>query len=182
MRDRAEEAKKATKQPVNEVELLPVIMQEDIREVAALAKEIWHEHYDSILGSEQVDYMTEKFQSSEAMKEQIEQGYRYYKLVNQDGQAGYYAFRTNPDGLFLSKIYVAAKYRGRGYSRRVMEFLENLCREQKLHRIWLTVNRNNSSSIAAYESLGFTKIRTQIADIGSGFVMDDYIMEKSITK
>lgn len=26
-----------------------------------------------------------------------------------------------------------------------------------------------------YETLGFAKTRTQVADIGSGFVMDDYI-------
>jgi ribosomal protein S18 acetylase RimI-like enzyme len=56
--------------------------------------------------------------------------------------------------------------------------LEDLCRRDGLPKIWLTVNRNNSNSIKTYESLGFVKSRTQIADIGEGFVMDDYIMEK----
>ena len=45
--------------------------EKDIEEAAALAKEIWHEHYDELLGVKQVDYMTDKLQSKEALKEQI---------------------------------------------------------------------------------------------------------------
>ena len=37
-----------------------------------------------------------------------------------------------------------------------------------------------SGSIAAYNRLGFQKVRTQKADIGGGFFMDDDIMEKTI--
>ncbi len=176
------EAAQLTEQLLYDVEMLPVTKEEELQEVAVLAKAIWHEHYDSIIGSKQVDYMVEKFQSPQAMRDQIKQdGYRYYKLVNQGGRAGYFAYCSGLDGLFLSKIYVAAKFRGRGYSHRVIDFLEQSGREEKLDRIWLTVNRNNTSSIAAYERLGFHKVKTQIADIGSGYVMDDYIMEKSIS-
>jgi ribosomal protein S18 acetylase RimI-like enzyme len=46
--------------------------------------------------------------------------------------------------------------------------------------IWLTVNRYNDATIAVYEKKGFRTVRTQVADIGNGFVMDDYIMEKEI--
>jgi hypothetical protein len=42
------------------------------------------------------------------------------------------------------------------------------------------VNRNNENSIKTYERFGFDKAGTQVADIGGGFVMDDYIMEKTI--
>lgn len=56
----------------------------------------------------------------------------------------------------------------------------SLCRERHLHKIWLTVNRNNSIAIAAYEKMGFTKAYMKKADIGNGFYMDDYIMEKKI--
>ena len=37
-------------------------------EIAAL----WHSAYDGLLGSGQVDYMTQKFQSAEAMRAQAE--------------------------------------------------------------------------------------------------------------
>jgi RimJ/RimL family protein N-acetyltransferase len=57
--------------------------------------------------------------------------------------------------------------------------MEQLCTDKNLMKIWLTVNRFNDTSIKIYESLGFLKTGTQVADIGSGFVMDDYIMEKT---
>ncbi len=35
-----------------------------------------------------------------------------------------------------------------------------------------------SQAIRAYERNGFRTVRSQVADIGRGFVMDDYVMEK----
>ena len=52
-----------------------------MRQIAKLAETIWHEHYEPILGVDQVNYMVEHFQSLRAMKDQIaNQGYRYRGL------------------------------------------------------------------------------------------------------
>ncbi len=156
-----------------------VCTEELQREAAALADEIWHEHYETILGIAQVDYMVEKYQSEEAIKAQIEQeGYEYYLLKCFGGTCGYLSIKIEKDALFLSKFYIAKKFRGRGIARQAMGFLENICRDKGLTRIWLTVNRYNTNSIRIYERLGFAKVGTQITEIGSGFVMDDYLMEK----
>jgi hypothetical protein len=40
------------------------------------------------------------------------------------------------------------------------------------------VNKGNEKAIRSYERNGFVKVRSQVADIGKGFVMDDYVMEK----
>jgi diamine N-acetyltransferase len=160
-----------------------VSSQQEIEQVAALAEEIWHEHYEPIIGSKQVDYMIEKFQSVPAMQEQMEkEGYEYYSMITSDGLAGYFAFRKEPEALFLSKLYIAKSYRGRGYARKAMDYMEDYCRTHFLTSIWLTVNRYNTNSIERYERIGFHKIRTQIADIGEGYVMDDYIMEKRLAE
>ncbi len=152
--------------------------KDQFEEVSALAKEIWHKHYDSIIGSAQVDYMIERFQSPKAMEKQIQSdGYHYYRIDNGNTIAGYFAFQIQEDALFLSKIYMDEAYRGRNYSRRVVEFLSKICRKENLNKIWLTVNRNNISSIAIYEKLGFVKVKTLVSDIGSGYVMDDFVME-----
>jgi len=66
-------------------------------------------------------------------------------------------------------------------SKKAFDLMEQQCTQKKLGKIWLTVNRNNDSSIKTYENLGFTITTTKVADIGAGFVMDDYIMEKSIS-
>lgn len=42
----------------------------DIRALAALATEIWHEYFTAIISKEQIDYMVEKFQSYPALKKQ----------------------------------------------------------------------------------------------------------------
>jgi C_GCAxxG_C_C family probable redox protein len=159
-----------------------VTSENQIKKVSELAKEIWHEHYEAIIGTEQVNYMIDRFQSETAISDQIRNGgYEYYLLKNFGGYNGYLSFHVEDNAHFLSKLYIAKRFRGRGYARKALEMLENLCRRDGLPKIWLTVNRNNSSSIKIYESLGFVKSRTQIADIGEGFVMDDYIMEKMLT-
>jgi hypothetical protein len=62
--------------------------KKDIAEVARLAHEIWNEHYVSIIGQAQVDYMVKNFQSASAIAVQIAGGYEYY-LILHDG-AGLY--------------------------------------------------------------------------------------------
>ncbi len=44
----------------------------------------------------------------------------------------------------------------------------------------LTVNKNNVRAINAYEKIGFKNLGSVIQEIGHGFVMDDYKMEKTI--
>ena len=43
--------------------------------------------------------------------------------------------------------------------------------------IRLTVNKYNINTIKAYEKWGFKTVDAVVTDIGSGFVMDDFIME-----
>ena len=57
---------------------------------------------------------------------------------------------------------------------------KRIAKERNLKAVWLTVNRNNSHAIEVYKHKGFIITRTQVADIGNGFVMDDYIFEKNI--
>ena len=47
-------------------------------------------------------------------------------------------------------------------------------------RVWLQVNKRNTSAIAFYTAAGFAVFREAMFDIGSGFVMDDYLMAKPI--
>jgi RimJ/RimL family protein N-acetyltransferase len=148
--------------------------------VDALAREIWNEHYTPIIGKQQVDYMIEKFQSKNAMTEQIKNGYTYY-LVEDDGRhIGYIGIQLKKDELFLSKLYIKSSERGKGYGKKAVQFLEDLAKTEKINKISLTVNKGNVKSIAAYEKIGFENLGSIVMDIGGGFVMDDYKMEKYI--
>lgn len=153
--------------------------EEDMRTVADLAAIIWKEYYTPIIGEEQVSYMVPRFQSLEAIKGQIERdNYTYYLLSHEGSMAGYIGIQDQGDKLFLSKLYIEETYRNKGLGKEAFRLVEKLGREKGCSKIWLTVNRNNQSSIDIYLKKGFLKVREEKADIGNGFVMDDYIMEK----
>ena len=45
--------------------------------------------------------------------------------------------------------------------------------------MYLTVNKHNELGIRAYRGKGFETIDAVETDIGHGFIMDDYIMERA---
>ena len=157
-----------------------IASDQELAKVEEMAKIIWHEHYTPIIGVEQVIYMLEKFQSSATMRSQIENGYQYFMISRGETPVGYLSFIKKGDALFLSKIYILKEERGRGTGRASFEFVENQARENQCKKISLTVNKNNLNSIRAYESAGFKNAGDLVQDIGNGFVMDDYLMEKLI--
>lgn len=152
----------------------------DFKAIDELAQIIWTEHYTPIIGKNQVDYMLEKFQSAAAMQKQVDDGYAYFMLKENSRLIGYLAFKEENEELFLSKIYVEASLRGKGYGRKALHFLEEQAREKHLKAIRLTVNKYNTKSIDAYLKMGFERTRALVMDIGSGFVMDDYEMKKPV--
>ncbi len=163
------------------IQMEKITTPQQVQQLAQLASHIWHEYFPCILSDQQIDYMVEKFQSSSAITTQLEQeGYEYYFIKQGEQILGYTGICPKEGKLFLSKLYLRKEHRGHGYARQAMDFLVSLCKERNLCCIWLTVNRFNQHSIQVYEAMGFTTARTQVADIGSGYVMDDYIMEKAI--
>ena len=135
-----------------------------VREIADLAKVIWNEHFTPIIGKDQVDYMVEKFQS--------------YPIFSGGEFCGYTGIHPGEDNrLFLSKLYLKKESRGHHLATGAFSFLKEICRERGYSAIWLTCNKHNDNSLGVYRHFGFEIIDTQEADIGGGFIMDDYIME-----
>lgn len=151
--------------------------EQGIAELSALASAIVKEHYDPILGSEQNDYMIEKFQSVPAITDQLGHGYQYY-LVQQDNGAdiGFMAMYPRGNEWYLSKFYLHKDCRGQGLSRQMLSFVKQQARKAGADSITLNVNKYNSA-VYAYEKLGFHRIRDEVNDIGHGYVMDDYVYE-----
>ncbi len=178
--------------------------QEDLRATARMAHDIWFEYWPALIGKAQTEYMVANMQSLPAITRDIRQvGYRYWILLDEQGKrVGYTSalvedFTDDPmcaeatkhgaeiakrasKRLFISKIYLFASERGKHYASRVLEFYEQLCRDEGLEAMYLTVNRGNNLAIRAYLGRGFDIIEEVAADIGSGFVMDDHIMCKMV--
>jgi len=159
--------------------LVEVKSEEQIRQTVDLAFHIWNQHYPAIIGQNQVDYMLDRFQSFQVVQEQIRQGYRYYLIQSAGSIAGYAALVARPDrqSLQISKLYLLADWRGQGLARYVVATALKQARGQGFDRLYLTVNKYNHASIAAYQKTGFAITGEIVADIGNGFVMDDFEME-----
>lgn len=157
--------------------------QAQIKRISRLARKIWQEHYTPIIGTEQVEYMLQNFQSPEAINDQLQNGAVYYLVVSAGEDSGYLALEPDPEmaSAKLSKIYVLKDKRRCGLGRKTLEFAEMLCRDMGVKDLWLTVNRHNHAAIAFYRQEGFTAAETVVQDIGGGFVMDDYKMVKSLS-
>jgi ribosomal protein S18 acetylase RimI-like enzyme len=161
--------------------MIRVDQEEAIRAVAGLACEIWTEYYTPLIGTEQVCYMLEKFQSEDAIMSQIQEGYLYYLLQDARKEpVGYLAVQPQGPELFLSKLYVRQTVRGKGHGREMVHWAEDLARAHGCATIALTVNKQNTDSIQAYQKLGFTITESVVTDIGRGFVMDDFRMQKPV--
>lgn len=157
--------------------IIDIVSDDDIYALEALAKEIWNQHFVPIIGQAQVDYMLEKFQSFNALKQQIS-GEMNYKMLRISGEnAAYCGFKKDGDRVFLSKLYVKLEYRGNGLSRVMLNEIERFAKENRLKAVYLTVNKHNDDTIAIYKHIGFEVIDSAVTDIDGGFVMDDYIMQ-----
>lgn len=164
-----------------EIEFIEVATQEQISTLEKLAHEIWTEHYTPIIGREQVEYMLNKYQSRDAIFSQIkDEGYKYFLIESERKAIGYIAVLEKEESLFLSKYYVHISHRKKGIGKKALDFIEQLARNMNLKKIYLTVNKNNKIAITVYEKMGFRNTGPIVTDIGNGFVMDDYKMEKNI--
>jgi len=157
-----------------------IFSEADVRRLAKVAREVWREANVAFCTPEQVEYMIEKFQSFEAITWRLMQGYRYFLIEDGDEILGYFGVQNQGERMFLSKFYILKQNRGRGLFSMGLQRMIDICKEDGLESIYLTVNRNNTHAYEVYLAKGFKVIAEECADIGFGFVMDDYIMEYEV--
>jgi ribosomal protein S18 acetylase RimI-like enzyme len=160
------------------IEVKPANKIIEFKIIEDLAKQIWYQHYPDIISLEQIEYMLTKFNSAKAIEKAIKTGTEFYYLTFNGTPVGYTAIKTEADFLFLSKLYVLKDFRGKGIGKAALNFIDEEVKKHQLSAIRLKVNKYNTASIAAYEKLGFKKRKAMITDIGNGFIMDDFVLEK----
>jgi ribosomal protein S18 acetylase RimI-like enzyme len=154
---------------------------EDVERMAALAREIWHDHYPAIISTAQIDYMLgQRYDPAVVRAELAGRDIWWDKLVVGEELCGFssYLLAGEPDTMKLDKLYVRTSCQRRGYGAMLIERALAEARRQGSRRLVLAVNKNNVTAIAAYLKHGFRIAEAMVSEIGGGFVMDDYIMEK----
>lgn len=160
--------------------------------ITELAGVIWRAHYPGIISLEQIEYMLARMYAPATMQEEIRsQGIWYDLLLVDNKPAGFAACGPVPPNpgtagrrvtraFKLHKLYLVPELHGRGLGSRLLQHVEHTVRAAGGRRLILSVNKNNARAIAAYRRNGFNIAESVTTDIGSGYVMDDYIMAKEL--
>lgn len=152
----------------------------DIPLLRELTFRVWPQTYASILSPEQIDYMLEMMYSEASLRKQMEDGCRFIVVYEDDEPVGFASYQELQPGKWkLHKIYVMISQQGKGTGKFMIDYILGQIRQRGAKTLELQVNMNNNAK-GFYEKLGFTEREFISLDIGNGFFMNDYIMEKKL--
>ncbi len=151
--------------------------------VQSIAKKTWPIAYKDVISSTQIEYMLEMMYSKSALKEQMESKNHHFILAKKRNEVlGFasYEFNCNSVGKTkLHKLYVLPETQGSGIGVKLVGFLATKAKENNQSTIFLNVNKYNSAQ-DFYRRIGFTVAYEEVIDIGNGYIMDDFVMEKEV--
>ena len=156
---------------------------ENFTSIRAIAKEVWPIAYGAILSQEQLDYMMEMMYNVSSLKNQADtKKHRFILAKEEDTVLGFASYEFNYNKkpkTKIHKIYILPNQQGKGIGKKLIDFIINEANDRHQKALILNVNKKNVA-IRFYEAIGFNISYEEIIDIGNGYVMDDYVMEKSI--
>ena len=157
----------------------------DVEAIAVLAREIWQAAYSEIISQTQIDYMLGQRYNAPRLLEELEKpGYWWDQAFIDGTRAGFSSgYLTGVAGeIKLDKVYVHPARQRSGVGGALIERVAAHGRAAGCDTLILAVNKQNAKAIAAYEKRGFSVREAVRVDIGGGFVMDDFIMARSIAQ
>ncbi len=185
---------------MNNHRILPVTPAE-YETVRQIAHATWPATFGNILSGAQIDYMLRMMYSRSALEEQVAKGHVFHLLV--EGQRGNQNGNPNPAYLNttttrftpvayvsheidylpgttkIHKLYALPAVQGRGYGKALIEKVAIIARSAGQQKLRLDVNYQNEA-VGFYEHLGFGKVGRFDTEIGNGYLMEDWIMEKPL--
>ncbi|WP_298394907.1 GNAT family N-acetyltransferase [Flavobacterium sp.] len=150
--------------------------------VRDLAYKIWPDAYKKILSTEQLNYMLELIYNIDSLEKQLHNGHVFLLVEDDNGFIGFASYElncNNSNKTKLQKIYVLPEIQGRGVGRFLIDYILKKVEEAQNTALFLNVNKFNKAK-DFYENYGFQIIKEEVIDIGSNYVMDDYVMEKTL--
>ncbi len=177
------------------IQILPATVA-DLPAIAELAAVSWRAHYPGIISREQIEYMLEQMYSLPTLTREVTQEDIAYDRIlmarSSSGlrptarastppkRPGIHRLRCGqargqaPQALSAPALPAAGLRLGAARARLPHG------RPRGYTALLLNVNKHNTKAIAAYQKNGFAIRESVCADIGGGFVMDDYVMAKSL--
>jgi GNAT superfamily N-acetyltransferase len=164
-------------------QILRPLEERDFDAVAALARSIWLAHYTTIITTEQIEFMLRGRFAPDNLRIYLRAEDRWMDLLEVDGElAGYcsYALTSEIEEMKLEQLYLLPRLHGLGLGAMMLGHVERRTLERGSRTLILQVNKRNEKAITLYRRSGFATREEVVVDIGGGFVMDDYVMEKHL--
>jgi ribosomal protein S18 acetylase RimI-like enzyme len=160
---------------------IKIATAEDIPLIRELTFRVWPQTYQGILTPEQIDYMLEMMYSVDSLQQQINVQGCHFIIAYEDGNpVGFASYNEEESKRWkLNKIYILQNQQGKGTGRFVIDHIIEQIKKQNASSLFLQVNKDNNAKVF-YERLGFIEVDFINLDIGNGYFMNDYIMEKDL--
>ena len=156
----------------------------DIEQIQKIVHITWPITYGEILSKEQLDYMLDLFYSDEALTLQYNKKQQLFYMIYEDQteNIGFIGIEHNYNGEAVTKIhkiYLLPETQGKGIGKKVIDEIGILALQNNSKALLLNVNRFNSA-LGFYKKIGFEVIDEVNIEIGNGYLMEDYVMEKKL--
>ena len=156
---------------------------ESIPVIQELARVTWAISYASMIEPDQVDYMLDLFYSTHSLEKQMQNGHLFIIASEDDIPLGFASYSPKTDiigGVYrLHKLYIDPRLQGKGVGKTLLDHVLKTIQVSCATILELNVNRANKA-IGFYQRLGFLIIREEDIDIGNGYFMNDFVMQKII--
>lgn len=157
----------------------------DIDIIRDLADRIWRQCYPGIITIEQIEYMLGWMYAAEKIRSEMTSGQAHYLLISPAEAAPPAGFAAHgpgeaPGDWLLHKLYIEPAHQRTGLGSALITAVLREAAQSGAKHLSLRVNRANAPAIDTYRRHGFVVMATDRADIGGGFVMDDYVMSRLI--
>ena len=155
----------------------------DLNTIQEIVNKTWPITYGEILSKEQLDYMMDLIYSDESLIKQIQKKEQLFYIVNEETSViAFIAIEHNYKNEAVTrihKIYILPEAQGKGIGKLLIDAVQKLATENNSTSLSLNVNRFNKA-LAFYQKLGFEIIAEENIEIGNGYLMEDYKMEKKL--
>ena len=152
----------------------------DIPLIRELTFKVWPQTYKALLTPEQIEYMLGLMYSESSLADQMEGGILFIVINSGQVPVGFAAYGETGLRLWkLHKLYVLQSQQGKGAGRFVIDHIIAEIKKDSAEALQLQVKRDNPAQ-HFYKKLGFEIIEEKDFDIGNGYLMKDYIMEKKL--
>ncbi|WP_291099832.1 MULTISPECIES: GNAT family N-acetyltransferase [unclassified Flavobacterium] len=155
----------------------------DFKTIREIDYTTWPVTYGEILSKAQLDYMLEKMYSDATLIDNVANKGHHFILANEDavclGFASYEHHYLDKNVTRLHKLYLLPESQGKGMGKLLLDSIVVLAKENHSETISLNVNRFNKA-FAFYKKMGFEIVAEENIEIGNGYLMEDYKMEKKL--